>query len=267
MMLLVNTAHAQGTINFTGFAVIENGTSIPIKLTFVNQTKIDKGISISDEGGGSETRAQVALFFLPNRKKLIMSETTVLSSKASNSDNDFCLLTAQLSVQKRKGVVVLKGPFVGKLQKNGSICAKGVLTLNASEVPIMFAESGDEMLLSTLVDTTMLLSGKKMQVFNWLTDTLHLELWDDGQRDGDRISMMRNEQVLFPDKELGSEKYSYTEVAGANALVSFTIKALNEGSISPNTAKLSFDDGKKKVTLYLKIKKGEEVKLLFKRVS
>ena len=69
-------------------------------------------------------------------------------------------------------------------------------------------------------------------------------VWDSGQIDGDIITLVFNDKVIIPKSTLRgpSDKMSasVTMTKGYNYVLLF---AHNEGSIPPNTAALSFNDG------------------------
>lgn len=78
-----------------------------------------------------------------------------------------------------------------------------------------------------------------------------LYVWDSGTIDGDIISLLVNGKVVLANYTLtGSKKpISVTlDYSGYNYILLF---AHNEGSISPNTAALSIDDGKGEQDLIL----------------
>lgn len=70
---------------------------------------------------------------------------------------------------------------------------------------------------------------------------VHISLRDDGEEDGDRINLLVNDVVVVPDLSLTNAEQSFDLLLnpGENTL---TVEALNEGSVSPNTASISLSN-------------------------
>ncbi|MDR1876892.1 MAG: IgGFc-binding protein [Flavobacteriaceae bacterium] len=91
-------------------------------------------------------------------------------------------------------------------------------------------------------------------------EVIDIFVFDNAEEDGDRVSIYLNEQLIYPDVRVLKEgiNLEVTLEKGVNIL---TIKAENEGSIYPNTAGFTFDDGRTLQTIILHNKKGQSVSL------
>lgn len=67
---------------------------------------------------------------------------------------------------------------------------------------------------------------------------VQISLRDDGEEDGDRINLLVNDQVVVSDLSLTNAEQTFPLVLnlGENTI---TVEALNEGSVSPNTASVT----------------------------
>ncbi|MDR2121658.1 MAG: IgGFc-binding protein [Flavobacteriaceae bacterium] len=85
-------------------------------------------------------------------------------------------------------------------------------------------------------------------------------IFDNAQEDGDIISIYLNDILIYPNVQVLKDGVTLevTLEKGQNTL---DIKAENEGGIYPNTAGITFDDGKTLQTLILHNKKGQSKSL------
>lgn len=94
-------------------------------------------------------------------------------------------------------------------------------------------------------------------------EKIRLQIWDNNKEDGDIISLKLNDNWILTNFSLKKEKYTIdVELRGnENQLVLF---AENLGSIPPNTAAISIDDGKEEKTIILNsdLNKSERIKLI-----
>jgi hypothetical protein len=79
-----------------------------------------------------------------------------------------------------------------------------------------------------------------------------IELYDNGDIDGDRISVYHNNQLIVSNKMLTDKPISFTIKADDNAPVhEFVMVAQNLGSIPPNTSLMVITAGEKRYELFL----------------
>ena len=98
--------------------------------------------------------------------------------------------------------------------------------------------------------TSKLLKRKKllMQTVYTENENVKIELYDNGEIDGDSISLFYNDKIILSRARLGTRPITIMLNAdnhedGANELVMY---AENLGSIPPNTALMVITDGKKR---------------------
>lgn len=79
-----------------------------------------------------------------------------------------------------------------------------------------------------------------------------IELYDNGEIDGDRISVYHNNELIVSNKMLTDKPISFTIKANENAPVhEFVMVAENLGTIPPNTALMVLTAGQKRYELFL----------------
>lgn len=79
-----------------------------------------------------------------------------------------------------------------------------------------------------------------------------IELYDNGEIDGDRISVYHNNELIVSDKKLTDKPISFTIHADENSSVhEFVMVAENLGSIPPNTSLMIITAGGKRYELYV----------------
>ena len=78
-----------------------------------------------------------------------------------------------------------------------------------------------------------------------------LNVWDSGQIDGDIISLYVNGRPVVSQQTLSGSKRSYRVQLNRSGYSYILLYAHNEGSIPPNTAAVSIDDGYYEQTLVL----------------
>ena len=97
------------------------------------------------------------------------------------------------------------------------------------------------------VKEQVIAQGKDLKIL-WKANDLQMQIWDDGEFDEDRISIILNGQIMESTVLLTAlpKVFNYRLQKGKNIL---TIKALNHGRVPPNSAKaiLSNQMGEKQV--------------------
>jgi len=94
-----------------------------------------------------------------------------------------------------------------------------------------------------------------------------VDLYDNGEVDGDRISVYHNNQLIVSNKTLTDKPISFTIKANENSPVhEFVMVAENLGSIPPNTALMIVTAGEKRYELFITSteQKNAVVKIVYK---
>lgn len=91
-------------------------------------------------------------------------------------------------------------------------------------------------------------------------------IWDHQTIDGDRVSLILNDEWILEDYELKKEKFEM-EVELKEGINTFVLHALNLGRIKPNTAALIVDDGEKKhrLTLQSNLERSGTLQIKYKK--
>ena len=100
------------------------------------------------------------------------------------------------------------------------------------------------------------------------TGTIQLSFYDNGEIDGDTISVKLNNTVLVSNQRLAAKPIVVEiKVDGDNSEQEITMVAENLGSIPPNTALLIVKAGNKKYQLYLKSTgtKNAQVRFIYRK--
>ncbi|MES2701211.1 MAG: hypothetical protein V4649_01145 [Bacteroidota bacterium] len=102
------------------------------------------------------------------------------------------------------------------------------------------------------------------KTYEWTTDTVVIDVWDGGNIDGDRISLVLNGKPVLSNYYLIKERRQLRLplAAGMNTL---TIQADNEGADAPNTASLLLTDGMKQYSILAYNPKGNSSVVTIKR--
>ena len=125
---------------------------------------------------------------------------------------------------------VLKGEWSGKIQNSAEICAPGTITLSRVK------ESAFKEIPEIPVDT----------------GEIRLDFYDNGEIDGDSISVLVNKRTIIAHQKLSAKPItSFIRIDLNNTFQEIEMVAENIGSIPPNTALLIITAGSKRYRLFL----------------
>lgn len=142
----------------------------------------------------------------------------------------------------------LSGDWGGVVMNTSVACAPGRITLDRA------LESDFDHIQEIMVDT----------------GTIRLSFYDNGEIDGDTISVMLNKTVLVSKQRLAVKPINVEiKVDLENMEQEVTMVAENLGSIPPNTALLIVKAGNKKYQLYLKSTgaKNAQVRFIYRKAD
>lgn len=225
------------------------------------------GYSITDMGGKNETKSSIIGSYDSLKREITFKETKVLQSKVKVASNEvFCFVNGKIKGHKVKNQIVYQGEFKGYGNDGKTICAQGEISmvdkqnlvnalsqveqkdesigllkkqLTKNEDPIELNETKQEDIQENIVTKEQGIHLK------WRGKTVTLQVWDDGHYDEDKVSIVLNGKTIANGLilKLSPMEYVLNLEAGENRLI---IKALNEGKVSPNSAKISLTDGEGK---------------------
>ena len=154
-------------------------------------------------------------------KRMVLMEQRVVKYNIPR-DCVPCIKTYDLTLSKENNEEVLTGSWVGLKMGTKENCPQGKVTLKR------VVESAFQ-----------------------LEDALKLELYDNGQIDGDTISIFLNQQLIMYKKGLATKPITLNVPVLPGKDYEMIMYAENLGSIPPNTALMVVTAGKKKYEVYL----------------
>ena len=250
-LILAKNSIATDTLYFAGSIKITKSIAYKYFLRFT----IDKenqlhGYSLSDPGGPSETKTKISGSFDSVKKTISFQENIVLRSKVDLKSNDLCFVRATLVLNKNKLVETLAGNFSGFKIDKVTECANGKINLINTDRAKVILNTWDEQ--NKFNDNTKKIalenSGKLLTLSNekgkslYITgNTVKLIIWDNGQVDGDKISITLNGINILNDYTLTAEAKVMEVPLSGNAIDTLKIIALNVGTIAPNTAAIKIE--------------------------
>lgn len=165
----------------------------------------------------------------PVTKKIIVQEEIVTTYKIPQHCV-ICVKRYELTYSKEGNVETLDGGWTGVILNTSNDCLPGTIVLNR------ITESAFTSIPEVKVDT----------------GTLRLDFYDNGQVDGDSITVLVNGKVVLSHQRLtGQAVTTYVRIDLGNPFQEIEMVAENLGSIPPNTALLIITAGDKQHRLFL----------------
>ena len=261
-LILAKNSIATDTLYFAGSIKITKSIAYKYFLRFT----IDKenqlhGYSLSDPGGPSETKTKISGSFDSVKKTISFQENIVLRSKVDLKSNDLCFVRATLLLNKNKLVETLAGNFSGFKIDKVTECADGKINLINTDRAKVILNTWDEQ--NKFNDNTkkialensgklLTLSNEKGKLLYITGNTVKLIVWDNGQVDGDKISITLNGINILDNYILTAEAKMIELPLSGNVIDTLKIIALNVGTIAPNTAAIKIETPAEKYPILTK---------------
>ena len=250
-LILAKNSIASDTLYFAGSIKITKSIAYKYFLRFTIDKKNQlHGYSLSDPGGPSETKTKISGSFDSVKKTISFQENIVLRSKVDLKSNDLCFVRATLVLNKNKLVETLAGNFSGFKIDKVTECADGKINLiNTDRAKVIlntwdeqnkFNDNSKKIALESSVKL-LTLSNEKGKSIHITGNTVKLIVWDNGQVDGDKISITLNGINILNDYTLTAEAKVMEVPLSGNAIDTLKIIALNVGTIAPNTAAIKIE--------------------------
>lgn len=167
--------------------------------------------------------------YLPAEKKIIVQEGVVTTFKIP-SHCSVCIKRYELTYSRSGDNEVLSGGWTGTIMNTNVPCTAGDIVL------FRIKESAFKEIPEIEVDT----------------GNIRLDFYDNGQIDGDSITVLVNKRVVLSHQLLTAKPVTtYVRIDEHNTFQEVEMQAENEGSIPPNTALLIITAGKKRYQLFL----------------
>lgn len=301
VIILLNllTAFSQ-TVELTGSLFVGRSDMTRYRLFYeIKSDNTISGYSVSDFDGVLETKARITGVYNPRKKTLRFEEKGIISTKTQLSDDQFCLLTVSGSFSKTNKKNIFKGSFTSKSTNRQIVCDSGTLVLITTQDMIEYQEKLKKMPLavpktdsipskpaekpvvapvdlkpavtekkSTAVNITpkTIIAGSITQ-YQLLSDTVQLDIFDDQKEDGDKITVLRNNEAVLTDFLTTQRVQSLRFPIDKNEKeVLFTIISTDEGTSPPNTVKVYLINGSQRTLLVAPLKKNQKVRIrLFRK--
>jgi len=259
-------------------AVMLNGNvkdAIPYRLVFTETKGVVNGYSVTDLGGAHETKNNIKGTYNAATKEFVFKEEGVLYTKSPVSDDMFCFINFTGKVKLVNKNSNLEGKFKG-LFKNKEKCIDGTMMLIGSVGLYQELAKANKKLQKTkdvkaevkvkanpiaLLDSLKVNKLIKEQTLTIFAESkkVDLEIWDNGKEDGDVINVYQNDELILRNYAVSTRK----KVISVNLVKKniFKIVAVNEGTISPNTAMIRLIDGERTFEVLSDLKKNESASI------
>lgn len=259
---------------FIGLIELENQTFLDFRVNFTIKDARVKGYTITDYNGAHETKSSIVGNYNEDTEEITFREVDILYTKSPVTELDFCYMFFTGKLKKNK----LNGDFRGyyedlekcldgkiyssrleKVEKRKEALAKKVAKLVKKEK--MQDSLSQKIENIKLNERRGVKANENVNVF-WEGTYLKVAIWDAGNVDGDVIEIDQNNNKktkVSPKKKPIIKEYY---LGGDKNII--TVKALSEGTESPNTTKVKFSDGKgKTIDLIYSLKVNEIATLTF----
>jgi hypothetical protein len=267
-----------GTIN------LNTGESFPYKLVLTETDGAVKGYSIT-YNAPDDTKTLIRGTLDRRSHTLSFKETEIAYSHTYHTQAYMCLIDAKLSYATATKGSMLKGAIIS-MEADKTSCTGGTIQFTTDEeIQNLFAyhDKLDTMItmhkkvkepaveiaapLATIdpLVTDKVTAGME-KAYDWYTDTAVIDVWDGGNIDGDRITLLFNGQSYLTAYYLVKEK-KQLHIPLAPGVNTLTIIADNEGSDPPNTASMLLTDGRTKYSVLAYNNKGQKCIIKIRRVK
>jgi len=268
--------YAQNKQEYLGIIKLNDSSFISYKVNLTEKNGKISGYSVTDIGGNHETKSLLSGTYDKKKNLLKFNETTIIYTKSEVTTYDFCHVHFTGKVKNINSKKNIEGKFEGKYS-DGTRCINGELALkNISKITkkaakidrvlkrtkrIPEAEKENISITKQLDSLKMnvLRSNDKLSMFS-SSPFITLNIYDAGKEDGDRISILVNEQVVLKNYTI-TRKVKQLKIPLSSQLTNIKVRALNSGSISPNTAKIEFIDAAHKIEAIVSLNKFEKTEI------
>jgi len=177
----------------------------------------------------------------PSQKKITISEGLVTTFKIP-PHCIVCIKDYELVYSRRGNEERLEGIWAGKIMNSAENCQPGTIILSRIK------ESAFKEIPEIAVDT----------------GEIRLDFYDNGEIDGDSISVVVNNKVVLTHEKLGAKPITtFLKIDLHNKFQEIEMIAENLGSIPPNTAMLIITAGDKRYRLFLTSTEAKSARVRF----
>lgn len=253
LLIICARCYAQNdSISMEGSLAVYKGATYKYKLRFASDNF--KGYSLLDEAGPNETKSSVTIKYQRAQQALVFAETKLLQTKSK--EINFCFVGGMLKIDKQKKYA--KGFFLGQ-DEHKKMCGSGNVKLLVPP-QLMEALSRTD---SNDVAIKSVITSQQSDTLVVTNGSVNIEIWDGGLNDDDSLSLSVNGELLIPPFRIQNEKriVNIRLNRGNNSIV---LKALNEGTQPPNSARISVIDQSVSFPLVSFLRKNETAQLILR---
>lgn len=186
-------------------------------------------------------------------KRMVLIEEKVVKYKIP-VDCIPCIKTYDLTLSRQNNEEVLSGTWNGFKMGSKENCPQGNITLKRVGESAFKMEDAFQSEELAAIQSRLQPINRRIEVVQTLaldTSVIKLELYDNGQIDGDTISIFLNHQLILYKKGLAAKPITLNIPVLPSKDYEMIMFAENLGSIPPNTALMVVTAGKKKYEVYL----------------
>jgi hypothetical protein len=274
--ILFHYSYSQNNYEYFGAVILNDSTAITYKISISEKNGSIKGYSLTDLGGEHETRSNILGEYDKENKELNFRETGIVYTKSPVTQDDFCFINTTIkgfAFDKTKNI---KAKFIGLFSDNTQ-CIDGELFMSSVEkvekrlekatkqinktnkIPDTIKQKINPIKMMDSLNMNILRKGQVLSMFS-KANQVKINIYDGGKLDGDKITIMVNGKPYLTNYEAQSDK----KILTLNLIedkTSVVIKALNEGSIKPNTIVVELDDQKNTIKALSNLKTGETTRI------
>lgn len=205
----------------------------------------------------SDTTKYVKLNFSgklnPITKRMVLIENKVVAFKIP-ADCVPCIKTYDLTWSKQNNEEVLIGTWKGTVMNRSESCPPGTIFLKKVNTSAFKTEEVIQTEELASIQKMLEPGARKIELLKTIiieTSKVRVELYDNGQIDGDTISIYLNQRLILYKKGLSQKPITLDIPLQESKDYEMIMFADNLGTIPPNTALMVVTAGKKKYEIYL----------------
>ena len=270
-------SNAQEKYDYLGVIVLNDTLTMTYRLNVSEKNGEVSGYSITDLGGKYETKSSVFGEYDKLNKVFSFRETQTIYTKTPlEPDYEFCYINTTIKNFSLGRTKKVKTKFIGLFSDNAE-CISGELFLSLTEkiearmervsnkinkmkrIPDSIKQKFQPLKMMDTLNMNILRKNQTLSFFS-NDKILNLIIYDGGKEDGDKITIYANNKPILENYEAKNGKKNIV-ISIKEDTTSIVIKAINEGSISPNTVVVEIEDGDNTIKALSNLKKGETTQI------
>jgi hypothetical protein len=204
-----------------------------------------------------------ALVFAKQERKQHVKDSMALVKKQQKQAEDSLNNALAVAERERKQQVEDSIALVKKRQKQAEDSLKAIAAIPVQPKPVL--KDTTKIVTKTSADTALKTrQNVLLETYHITTPDILIEVFDNAQIDGDRVSIYHNNTLIVSNQMLQREPITYKVHADANNRVhEFVMIAENLGRIAPNTALMRITAGSQVYKLSVKTDLSTNAKIVF----